>query len=158
MRLLRLALIAALWRWRTARMLRRQAVLEGMVRERTLALENDKRALESARTALQYEASHDSLTGLLNRGAVVEALMHAVSEAAATRRRVAVALIDLDHFKRINDTYGHLAGDAVLVQCAERLAALAPAGPTWAATAARSCWWCGRACPATRIWPRCSSR
>ena len=125
--LLGLALIAVLWRWRNARLLRRQAELEAMVRERTLALENDKRALEAAREALQYEASHDALTGLLNRGAVVEALVAAVAQAGETQRRVAVALIDLDHFKRINDTYGHLTGDAVLVQCAERLAAMTPA-------------------------------
>ncbi|MEW5833926.1 MAG: diguanylate cyclase [Pseudomonadota bacterium] len=116
----------ALWRWRHARLLRRQALLEQMVRERTLALEEDKRALEVAHRALQYEASHDALTGLLNRGAAIEALVRMVGEEGPPRRRVAVALIDLDHFKRINDTWGHLAGDAVLVQCAGRLRMLAP--------------------------------
>lgn len=125
---LALVLVAGLWRWRNARLLRRQAKLERLVRERTLALENDKRALEAARTALQYEASHDALTGLLNRGAVVEALMDALLDAAPERRTLAVALLDLDHFKRINDTHGHLTGDAVLVQFAERLRALAPPG------------------------------
>jgi diguanylate cyclase (GGDEF)-like protein len=114
------------WRWRHARLLRRQAVLEATVRERTLALEEDKRALEQAHRALQYEASHDALTGLLNRGAAIEALVRMAGEDGPPRRRVAVALIDLDHFKRINDTWGHLAGDAVLVQCAARLRTLAP--------------------------------
>ncbi|AND71130.1 hypothetical protein ATSB10_36760 [Dyella thiooxydans] len=115
------------WRWRHARLLRHQAELEAMVRERTVALEQDKRALEIAHQALQYEASHDALTGLLNRGAAIEVLVRLASEDGPPRRRIAVALIDLDHFKRINDTWGHLAGDAVLVQCAERLRTLAPA-------------------------------
>lgn len=117
--------LLVLWRWRSGQLLRRQAQLERLVTERTRELEDDKRALEAARQALQHEASHDALTGLLNRGAMVEALVDATVDQAADRHPFAVILIDLDHFKRVNDTHGHLAGDAVLVQCAQRLRRLA---------------------------------
>ncbi|NII12093.1 diguanylate cyclase [Oleiagrimonas sp. C23AA] len=126
-----LLVLAAFWwlaRLRHAHLLRRQAELERLVEERTRALQADKHALEAARQALQYEASHDALTGLLNRGAVVEALVDAMVGHAGDRRPLAVALIDLDHFKRINDTYGHLAGDAVLVQGAQKLRQLVGSG------------------------------
>ena len=118
--------VLLLWRLRNARLLRRQARLEQMVAERTRELEADKRELEAARRALQYEASHDALTGLLNRGAVVEMLVEALVRGADGGRSLAVVLIDLDHFKQVNDTHGHLTGDAVLVQCAQRLRRLAP--------------------------------
>ncbi|KGI78545.1 hypothetical protein LF63_0103515 [Oleiagrimonas soli] len=125
--LLALLAVLMLWRLRSAHLLRRQLLLECMVAERTRELEADKRELEAARQALQYEASHDALTGLLNRGAVVEILVEALLGTQFEGRPVAVALFDLDHFKQVNDTYGHLTGDAVLVQCAQRLRRLAPA-------------------------------
>ncbi|WP_168184679.1 diguanylate cyclase [Oleiagrimonas sp. MCCC 1A03011] len=123
-----LALITLLltWRLRNAQLLRRQRQLERMVADRTAELEADKRELEAARLALQHEASHDALTGLLNRGAVVDILVEALLSMHEDGRPLAVVLFDLDHFKQINDTYGHLTGDAVLVQCAQRLRRLAP--------------------------------
>jgi diguanylate cyclase (GGDEF)-like protein len=71
---------------------------------------------------LQHLAVTDSLTGLLNRGAILATLGN---EAVAARKRnvsLCVAIVDLDHFKRINDTLGHLAGDEVLREAARRLA------------------------------------
>lgn len=124
--LLALAALVVVWRWRHAHLLRRQGRLEQLVAERTRELEAEKHALEAARRALQHEASHDALTGLLNRGALVEHLVEAIVDSQQAQRPLAVALLDLDHFKRINDTHGHLAGDAVLVQCASRLRALVP--------------------------------
>jgi diguanylate cyclase (GGDEF)-like protein len=123
-----LALLFLAWRWRSTGLLRRQARLEATVADRTRELEADKRELEAAHRALEYEATHDALTGLLNRGAAVEFLIRALADEGDDARPLALVLIDLDHFKLVNDTYGHLTGDAVLVQCAQRLRHLAPDG------------------------------
>jgi diguanylate cyclase (GGDEF)-like protein len=56
----------------------------------------------------------DPLSGVLNRRAVFEAVTHRHEQAAATDQPEVVALIDVDHFKQINDTHGHAAGDAVI--------------------------------------------
>lgn len=72
---------------------------------------------------LRALAYTDPLTGLPNRRAFIEALEAIVATAPDARERVSIAMIDLDHFKAINDTYGHAAGDAVLVQAAARIQA-----------------------------------
>jgi two-component system, cell cycle response regulator len=72
-----------------------------------------------AQEALRYQATHDALTGVFNRGRITELI-----EAAAVRTEtVSVIMLDLDRFKQVNDTYGHAAGDAVLVTAMERLGA-----------------------------------
>jgi diguanylate cyclase (GGDEF)-like protein len=79
------------------------------------------RTQEELRSQLAHDASHDGLTGLLNRRAALE---YAERMVAASRRRgdlSAVLFIDLDGFKRVNDERGHRAGDEVLVQVAHRL-------------------------------------
>jgi diguanylate cyclase (GGDEF)-like protein/PAS domain S-box-containing protein len=68
-------------------------------------------------------AFHDALTGLPNRALLLDRLERALLGARRNRRSFAVHYIDIDHFKAINDTYGHHAGDAVLVAVAERLEA-----------------------------------
>jgi diguanylate cyclase (GGDEF)-like protein len=77
-----------------------------------------------SRAQLAYDASHDSLTGLANRTLLVRSLVAAM----ATKRPVALVFIDLDHFKSVNDTFGHLAGDLLLVEAAGRLRATAGPG------------------------------
>jgi diguanylate cyclase (GGDEF)-like protein len=77
--------------------------------------------LVRARESLRFEAMHDSLTGLLNRGAVLEQLNKELVRAARRGSPVAVLMGDLDHFKSINDTHGHPAGDAVLRETARRM-------------------------------------
>lgn len=80
-----------------------------------------QRELISARESLRFAATHDSMTGLLNRGEIIAFLR---CQAARSRREgspLGIALIDLDHFKKVNDTYGHSAGDAVLQEGARRL-------------------------------------
>jgi diguanylate cyclase (GGDEF)-like protein len=79
--------------------------------------------LVKARESLRFEAMHDSLTGLLNRGAVIEQLNKELVRASRRGAPVAVLMGDLDHFKTINDTHGHAAGDAVLREAARRLKA-----------------------------------
>lgn len=69
----------------------------------------------------RFQASHDALTKLPNRLLFFDRLSLAILHAQRYRQRLAVMFLDLDHFKRINDGLGHLAGDDVLVQVAERL-------------------------------------
>ncbi|MGB7760621.1 MAG: diguanylate cyclase [Bryobacteraceae bacterium] len=79
--------------------------------------------LMEAREALRVQATHDALTGLLNRGRVLEILAAETARSRRELRPLAVLMVDLDHFKRINDTRGHQAGDAVLREAAHRMQA-----------------------------------
>ena len=70
---------------------------------------------------LTYRANHDALTGLLNRTALWDFLEDEISRATRHRRDLSLFVVDIDHFKRINDQYGHKAGDLVLQQFADLL-------------------------------------
>jgi diguanylate cyclase (GGDEF)-like protein len=70
---------------------------------------------------LKYEAAHDAMTGLLNRTSFTERVSVALDADASTGRLAAVLFIDLDHFKIINDSLGHAAGDDLLATVAQRL-------------------------------------
>ncbi|MBB5863052.1 ligand-binding sensor domain-containing diguanylate cyclase [Xanthomonas sp. 3058] len=122
--LLAVAAVVLLLRWRTHKLLRRKRELEQLIAERTAELEQDKRDLEAARSELALKASHDELTGLLNRAGILHALRGMLARADAVARPLAVVLIDLDYFKLVNDQHGHLAGDAVLAEVGRRLDAL----------------------------------
>ncbi len=78
-------------------------------------------ALLRAQGDLRYQAEHDALTGLLNRGAILSILHKEVKRRERTGEQLGVLMADVDHFKRVNDTYGHLAGDAVLREVGQRL-------------------------------------
>jgi diguanylate cyclase (GGDEF)-like protein len=82
-----------------------------------------KVANDANRTAKE-QARKDSLTDLWNRKTIFEMLEKEVSRAQRDQMPIAVVMIDLDHFKLVNDTYGHLTGDAVLQEAAKRLADL----------------------------------
>jgi diguanylate cyclase (GGDEF)-like protein len=71
---------------------------------------------------LLYLASRDKLTGLFNRGHFDRTLVGTMDGAARDEQPLALALLDIDHFKQVNDNYGHAQGDRVLVQMADRLA------------------------------------
>jgi diguanylate cyclase (GGDEF)-like protein len=88
--------------------------LESMVQERTAEL---RRAYHE----IEHQAMHDSLTGLLSRRAVFSDLEQELSRTQRKSEPLSLIMADLDHFKSINDTYGHQAGDAVLEETAKRM-------------------------------------
>lgn len=71
--------------------------------------------------SLRHQATHDELTGLPNRWLFGLQLEQSLARAARAETHVAVLLLDLDHFKTVNDSFGHAAGDALLVQVAKRI-------------------------------------
>jgi diguanylate cyclase (GGDEF)-like protein len=80
-------------------------------------------ALIHAKDELEFAATHDRLTGLWNRGAILDLVKIEISRRRRTRDSLGVVMADIDHFKKINDTHGHLMGDAVLQEVARRLVA-----------------------------------
>jgi diguanylate cyclase (GGDEF)-like protein len=88
------------------------------VGERMVQLQSD---LNQARETLAHEAMHDSLTGVFNRRAILEALNMELARSARSGTGYSIGLVDLDHFKKVNDTYGHQAGDAVLCALVKQL-------------------------------------
>ena len=91
-------------------------------------LKHAEARLEELLASEQVQARTDSLTGLANRAAFAEQVAGALARAAATGSAVAVVLLDLDGFKKANDTLGHAAGDELLRIVAERLRSVARSG------------------------------
>ncbi len=90
------------------------------VGERILDLQD---GLIAAKEELRFRATHDVLTGIFNRGVVLDAINREHSRQIREKNPFGVILADLDHFKNINDTFGHLCGDAVLKEAARRVIA-----------------------------------
>jgi len=86
--------------------------------QRILELQSD---LLTSREAFRERSRRDSLTGLLNSGAIFDVLARHIEIGTLQGSPVSVILADLDEFKKVNDTYGHRAGDAVLVEFARQL-------------------------------------
>jgi two-component system, cell cycle response regulator len=78
--------------------------------------------LVSANNALHFAASHDFLTGAWNRAEIVAFLQRELARAQRDRTPVGIVLLDVDHFKNVNDKYGHEIGDRVLQEISKRLA------------------------------------
>ncbi len=88
------------------------------VGKRILTLQD---GLIRAREDLRFQATHDALTGIWNRRAVFDLLQRELERATRSLSATGLLMLDLDHFKEVNDTYGHLAGDAVLREAAARV-------------------------------------
>ncbi len=108
------ACVAGLVQARTVLLLRHKRELEAMVVERTTELREAQRYLETMAYA-------DPLTGLPNRRLFTDEIQRMAAQAQRDGVPFTLLLIDLDHFKEINDTFGHDAGDALLVEAADRL-------------------------------------
>lgn len=80
-----------------------------------------QRSLEEALQLQRYQAQHDSLTGLLNHAQILTCLEKEMQRVERQETSLVVLMGDLDHFKKVNDSYGHTAGDAVLVEIALRM-------------------------------------
>jgi diguanylate cyclase (GGDEF)-like protein len=104
----------ASWRLRVRALVAQKELLERQVAERTAELLASHRQLEEI-------AYHDMLTGLPNRRMFTEQLRIRLATARRQHGSFGILLIDLDHFKRVNDQFGHDAGDAVLIETAKRL-------------------------------------
>jgi two-component system, cell cycle response regulator len=90
------------------------------VGERILMLED---RLVEARENMRFRATHDQLTALLNRGAILDLLGRELHRSARENKSTAILLGDVDHFKQVNDTLGHMVGDEVLAEIGRRLLA-----------------------------------
>lgn len=97
--------------------------LEVLVAQRTDELERKIERLLARQAELEILANHDSLTGLASRRLLGDRFQCAVERAKRSGMPFALLVIDLDDFKCINDTYGHAAGDTVLVEVARRITA-----------------------------------
>lgn len=79
--------------------------------------------LVEAREQMRFQATHDGLTALWNRGMIIDLLGRELARSVREHFSTAILMCDLDHFKNVNDTYGHLVGDDVLRETAKRLLA-----------------------------------
>jgi two-component system cell cycle response regulator len=86
-----------------------------------LRIVNLQAALTLKQRELSHQATHDSLTGIWNRSAVMDILERETESARKSKKPLCLALADIDNFKLVNDTYGHAAGDAVLIEVVRRI-------------------------------------
>ncbi len=89
--------------------------------ERILELE---RRLMSALESAEYKATHDFLSGIYNRAAITAMLEREVARCKRYKQAMSVMMVDVDHFKSVNDTYGHPAGDEVIKQLTVRISSV----------------------------------
>ena len=90
----------------------------------TFGISRDVTAQVKAENALAYQVLHDPVTGLANRVALMDRLSQALVALERQPGRLAVLYVDLDHFKNVNDSFGHDAGDQVLAEVGRRLSLL----------------------------------
>ena len=105
--------------------------LETFAHQASIALDNGRLIDQLREAAVRaFEAMHDPLTGLPNRALLADRFEHALLGAARTGTNVGLLLLDLDHFKEVNDTFGHHHGDELLRQIGPRLSGMLRGGDT----------------------------
>lgn len=92
------------------------------IQQLVTAFENMRSDVQQRRLALEYQSLHDSLTGLPNRACLLQELSETLNNANRVNQGVGLMIMDLDHFKEINDTLGHPVGDLILQEVSKRLA------------------------------------
>lgn len=117
--LLILLMFVAFWRWRVRQLEHNAVLLREQVARQTHALREQAEAFEQ-------QAREDQLTGLPNRRAFDEELEGCFQESLNAQKALALAIIDIDHFKRINDQWSHLVGDRAICAVADVLRRVAP--------------------------------
>jgi diguanylate cyclase (GGDEF)-like protein len=95
-----------------------------------LVMAHDRDQARTAQRELEHRSLHDQLTGLPNRGLLYDRIEHALLSARRCESTIALMFIDLDRFKNVNDTFGHGAGDKVLIEITRRLSATLRSGDT----------------------------
>jgi diguanylate cyclase (GGDEF)-like protein len=117
-------------------------LLSVLARQCSLVMENsilyeklrrDKESLEQANAKILYLSQRDALTGCFNRGHMNDQLLREIRRALRYRRALSLALCDLDHFKTINDSFGHQCGDRILALFVESLNELIRTDSDWLA-------------------------
>ncbi|MCX7692053.1 EAL domain-containing protein [Tepidimonas taiwanensis] len=111
-------------------MRRRLRIFQRRLQRREAQLQREVEALTAAEQRLLHVGLHDPLTDLPNRRLLLERIQHALARGARTGAPLAVLYVDLDHFKEVNDSWGHDVGDALLQQVAQRLRELVRGGDT----------------------------
>jgi diguanylate cyclase (GGDEF)-like protein/PAS domain S-box-containing protein len=89
-----------------------------------VAIIEDVTENKSYQEQLEHQATHDVLTGLPNRALLLDRIAQAIAHARRNDRMMALIFVDVDHFKRINDGYGHSVGDRVLCEVATRISSV----------------------------------
>ena len=102
-------------------LIRKTSELEAVVSQRTAELRAALLVAEAAKEQLHDQAMRDSLTGFWNRRAIFEILDGETVRCQKESQPLCIIMADLDHFKMVNDTWGHLAGDAVLRDVSDRM-------------------------------------
>ena len=105
--------------------------LAGQLSRLRIDHQQQRRELRSATQRLEMPATHDEMTGLPNRRHVQEWVAHEVARSHRSGATLGMAILDIDHFKRVNDTLGHAVGDTVLritrrVSCAKMRNTVSP--------------------------------
>ncbi len=95
-----------------------------LVPEEVLVRVGAGRRITELEEELRYRATRDALTNIYNRGAIIDMLEKEVARQGRLHHPVSIILCDLDHFKDVNDSFGHLAGDAVLRELTRRMDAV----------------------------------
>jgi len=131
-----LTLVFAIYRLRVQRIRAHEKQLQNLIEQRTAALQIEiaerkrteldllaaRQAAEEARAEAEHRATHDFLSGIYNRAAIIDLLEREAARCQREGRPTSVLLVDIDHFKTINDTYGHLVGDQVIRLLAQKMA------------------------------------